>query len=215
MKPTIKGLLLLGACAGIVFSCSKGGDDNPPDPCSNITVVVSGNSVNPSTAGGNDGSISASATGGSGFTYSINGGSFQSGGNFGSLVAGTYTITARNSDGCTGTRQFTLSNPTANCTGVTITVTATSTSAAPCASPSAGSITASATGSTGFTYSINGSTFQASGNFSSLAPGNYTVTAKRRQWLHRLSQRNRGQFGCRSAVYRRAYADRQQLRKLS
>ncbi|MFN4314659.1 MAG: SprB repeat-containing protein [Chitinophagaceae bacterium] len=178
MRPTHICLLLLGACAGIVFSCSKGGDDGPSDPCSNITVVVSGNSTNPSTSGGTNGSITASASGGTGFTYSLNGGSFQSSGNFSNLAAGTYTVTARNSEGCTGTRQFTLTNPSPTCTGVTITVTANATAATPCATPAAGSISASASGSTGFTFSIDGASFQASGNFSNLAPGNYTVTAK-------------------------------------
>ena len=178
MKPTITAVLLLAACAGLVFSCSKGGSDGPTDPCAGITVVVSGNSTNPTTAGGNNGSIAASASGGSGFTFSLNGGAFQSAGNFANLATGTYTVTARNSNGCTGTRQFILTNPSANCAGITISVTATPTAAAACATPATGSISASATGSAGFTFSIDGANFQASGNFANLAAGNYTVTAK-------------------------------------
>jgi hypothetical protein len=171
-------LLAAFTLAGIIYSCSKGGDDGPADPCAGITVVVAGNSSNPSAAGASDGSIAATASGGSGFTYRLNNGSFQSSGNFTNLAAGTYTVTARNSNGCTGTRQFVLTDPIANCTGVTITVTANSSPATPCATPSTGSITASATGSTGFTFSIDGVNFQGSGNFAGLAPGTYTVTAK-------------------------------------
>jgi len=164
----------------ILNACSKGGGGNTPpnNPCAGVTVVVNGTAANPTTVGGTNGSISVTASGGSGFTYSINGGAFQAGAVFNNLAAGTHTVTAKNSDGCTGSRQFTLTNPTPSCTGVNIVVTASGTSAVPCNTPATGSITASATGSTGFTYSINGSTFQASGSFTSLAPGDYTVTAR-------------------------------------
>lgn len=63
------------------------------------------------------------------------------------------------------------------CAGVTITVTGTATnSSGP--GMSDGSIAASASGSTGLTFSINGGAFQSSGTFNGLAAGNYTITAK-------------------------------------
>ena len=63
------------------------------------------------------------------------------------------------------------------CAGVNVTVDGIVTS--PSASgASDGSIVASATGSTGFSYSINGGTFQSSGTFSNLASGTYTITAR-------------------------------------
>lgn len=163
----------------IVIACSKGsGGDGPDDPCAGVTVVVAGTSSNPSTTGAADGSISASATGGAGFTFRLNNGNFQASGNFTNLAAGTYTVTARNSDGCTGTRQFILTDPSPTCTGVDITVTANSTPTDGCSTPATGSITATAAGSTGFTYSIDGTNFQASGTFNGLAAGTYTVTAR-------------------------------------
>jgi hypothetical protein len=155
------------------MACSK--SNNPPaDPCAGVTVAVTGTTTN-ATQGQSDGSISVSATGGSGFTFSLGGGAFQSSGNFSNLAAGTYTITARNSNGCSGSAQFTIgsNNP---CTGVTITVTATVTNAT--TGQSNGSIVATATGGTGFTYSINGGAFQATGTFNNLAAGNYTITAR-------------------------------------
>lgn len=181
MKPRGLSVFIVACIAtlSIVISCSKGGGDpDPSDPCDGVTVVVAGTSTNPTTSGAADGTISATATGGTGFTFRLNSGSFQASGNFSNLAAGTYTITARNSDGCTGTRQFVLTNPTASCAGVNIVVTATATAATACASPANGSINATATGSTGITFSINGTNFQASGNFTALAPGTYTVTAK-------------------------------------
>ncbi|MGB3154285.1 MAG: hypothetical protein WBB06_06790, partial [Chitinophagaceae bacterium] len=48
----------------------------------------------------------------------------------------------------------------------------------PCTTPAVGSITVTATGSTGFTYNINGGAYQASNVFSALAAGNYTVGVK-------------------------------------
>lgn len=172
--------LLFASIFFLLNSCSKGGGSTPPPaPCTGVTVSVSATTTNPTASGSPNGTINASASGASGsYTFSINGGVFQASGNFTGLVAGSYTITAKSSAGCTGTATFTLVNPVATCTGVTITISATSTNATPCSSPSTGSISATATGSTGITYSINGSTFQASGNFSNVAAGSYTVTAK-------------------------------------
>lgn len=144
------------------------------NPCAGVTVTVTTTTVSPST-GASNGSITASATGGSGFTYSLNSGTYQASGTFSNLAAGTYTITAKNSNGCTGATTVTLvaTNP---CAGVTVTVTAITVN--PSTGASNGSITASATGGTGFTYSLNSGTYQASGTFSNLAAGTYTVTAK-------------------------------------
>lgn len=144
------------------------------NPCAGVTVTVTTTQINPTT-GQSNGSITASATGGTGFTYSLNGGAYQASGVFSGLAAGTYTVTAKNADGCLGSKTVTLT-ATDPCAGVTVTVTTTQVN--PTTGQSNGSITASATGGTGFTYSLNGGTFQASGTFSGLAAGTYTVTAK-------------------------------------
>ena len=166
--------LLLGGA----LSCGKGGSNSPaPNPCSGVTVTVTATTANPSAPGATNGSIDATASGGSGFTFSINGGAFQSAGTFSNLGAGSYTITARNSNGCTGTASFTLTAPNP-CAGVTITVSGSS------ANPSTGggtngSINASASGGTGpYTFSRDGVNFQASGLFGNLGAGVYTIVAK-------------------------------------
>jgi large repetitive protein len=144
------------------------------NPCAGVTISITTTLISPAT-GQSNGSITVSATGGSGFTYSINSGAFQSSGTFSNLAAGTYTITAKNSNGCLGTKQAVLTavNP---CSGVTVAVTTTQVN--PAAGQSNGSITASATGGSGFTYSINNGAFQSGGTFNNLAGGTYTITAK-------------------------------------
>lgn len=169
-----KLLIAITAAILIIYSCSKSDNSNsPPNPCSGITVIVGGTITN-TTGNAANGAINATATGGSGFTYSINNGAFQSSGNFTGLSAGNYTIIAKNSNGCTGSGQFTIVN---SCPGVTININATTTDAISCQAAD-GSIAASATGSTGLTYSIDGINFQANGNFSNLAAGSYTITVK-------------------------------------
>ncbi len=144
------------------------------NPCAGITVVVSTSVVQPTT-GQYNGSITATATGGTGFTYSLNNGPFQTSGTFTGLAAGNYTITAKNSNGCTGVTTVALGS-TNPCTGITVTVTTTNVN--PTNGQSNGSITASATGGSVFTYSLNNGIFQASGTFLNLAAGTYTITAK-------------------------------------
>lgn len=180
-----KNLLNTGiyACvfASIYFSCSKGGDDggtsnNPPvNPCTGVTISVTAN-VTGANAGQSNGSITASATGGTGFTYKLGNGAYQSAATFNNLAAGSYTITAKNSNGCEGSASFTVATINA-CNGVAITVANATTSSGPCGNPT-GTITVTASGSSGLTYSVNGTNFQLGNSFSSLAPGNYTVTVK-------------------------------------
>jgi len=75
------------------IACSKGGGTTTPtDPCTGVTIVVS-TTVTAADAGVSNGSITATATGSSGFTFSINNGTFQASGTFSNLAAGKYTIT--------------------------------------------------------------------------------------------------------------------------
>lgn len=179
----LTSLVFTSIFGAIYFSCSKGGDDGgsgytnpPPNPCAGVTVAVTA-SVTSANAGQSNGSIVASATGGTGFTFKIGTGAYQSSATFNNLAAGTYTITAKNSNGCEGSASFSVATINA-CNGVAITVSNATTNATPCNTPGNGTITVTAAGSTGLTYSINGTTFQASNVFSSVAAGNYTVTVK-------------------------------------
>ncbi|MDQ3535671.1 MAG: gliding motility-associated C-terminal domain-containing protein [Bacteroidota bacterium] len=128
-----------------------------------------------STCGNSNGIIIVNAiTGGTGpFTYSINGTTFQSATTFNGLAAKTYTLSAKDANTCTITTSVLVSNiagPTA---------LSASTSSATCGN-SNGSITVTNVtgGTSAYTYSINGTSFQASSTFSGLEAKTYTVTAK-------------------------------------
>ena len=168
--------------AFIFYSCSKGGGGGgpapPSNPCNGVTITVTGTILNPSAAGSNDGSIAATASGSTGFTFNINGGAFQASGNFTNLAAGSYTIVARNGSGCTGSSSFTLTAPNP-CTGITISLNTSATPNSPCQAGGTGTITVTASGGAApFTYSLNSGVFQASNLFSNLVDGSYTITAK-------------------------------------
>ncbi len=173
-----KGFLLnafLFSLLIIINGCGEKGGSGPiipPDPCANKTITVTAVVVN-TTTGQSTGSITATGAGSTGLTYQLNTGTFQSSGAFTGLPVGTYIITAKDTDGCTGKATFTVNDP---CTAKNITVTATITNAG--LGIANGAINASAAGSTGFTYQLNTGAFQASGNFTGLPIGNYTITAK-------------------------------------
>ena len=156
------------------ISCSKPNTDTPPITCADKTIVLTGTTNNTSGGTTANGSITVSATGSTGFTYNINGGAFQTTGTFNSLAVGTYSIVAKDDAGCTATKSFVVTATA--CPTITITHVLTQ---ATSATSNNGAINATATGSTGITYSIGTAPFQASGNFTGLT-GNtpYIITAK-------------------------------------
>ncbi|MBL7774028.1 MAG: hypothetical protein JNM95_14280 [Chitinophagaceae bacterium] len=126
-------------------------------------VFSSVTSTNVSCNGGNNGSISATATGGTG-AISI---TVAPGGSLTNLTANTYTLTATDANSCTATTSVTISQPSAL---VFSSVTSTNVS---CNGGNNGSISATATGGTG-AISI---TVAPGGNLTNLTPNTYTLTA--------------------------------------
>ncbi len=161
--------------ATIYFTaCKKSTVADPPvATCASKTIVVSATTTAAASPTAATGSITASATGSTGFTFSKDGTTFQASGTFSNLAAGNYTITAKDDAGCLSSKAFVVT--ATSCPTITVTGTTTATS-----SPTAnnGVINATATGSTGFTYSRDGSPFQATGAFTGLNVGSYTITAK-------------------------------------
>jgi gliding motility-associated-like protein len=95
-----------------------------------ITVVRIPSTINATAittpSCGNDGNITITATGGTGYTYALNNGSPQASNTFNNLAAGNYTATATSNNGCsktinvtipTNTVTITTRNDTAFCLG--------------------------------------------------------------------------------------------------
>ena len=136
------------------------------------TPVVAATALNNNVScfGGNDGSATASATGGTGpYTFAwSNGGTTATVTN---LTAGTFTVTATDANLCTDTETITITQPA---TAVTAAIALGNNVS--CSGGIDGSATASATGGTSpytFLWSNGATTANATG----LAAGTYTVTA--------------------------------------
>lgn len=135
-------------------------------------AVAATNLVNVTCYGTNTGSMTASGSGGSSpYIYSIGHG-WQSSPNFNNLAAGSYTLYIMDALGCTSSKSFTITQPTE------LTFSTLNTTNSSCGG-SDGGLLAGATGGTGaLQYSIDGSNYQSSGSFTSLAAGSYTVYVK-------------------------------------
>ncbi|MES2747767.1 MAG: T9SS type A sorting domain-containing protein [Bacteroidota bacterium] len=119
--------------------------------------------------------ITVTAPTGSGLTYNINNGPYQSSTSFPGLVANTnYNVTVKNSSGCVSA--ITIAG--INAQPSTPTASSVSITQPTCATPS-GTITVTAPTGSGLTYSVNNGTYQSSPSFSGLTPNaNYNVTVK-------------------------------------
>ncbi len=132
------------------------------------TAVAAGISTTTSVScnGGSDGSATATANGGTGaITYTWN--NSQVGATATGLSAGTYTVTAKDANGCTKTASITITQPTAVVAGIN------NTSNVSCNGGNNGVVMCTASGGTGaFTYAWNNG--QTAANATGLTAGNYT-----------------------------------------
>ena len=135
-------------------------------------VVIITNQTDASCAEATNGTVSFSSSGGQGgFSYSLDGINFQVPATFNSLEQGDYTVTIMDNGGCTTTLDFTIgiADP--------FTFLIIDTTDSSC-DGTAGSVNMLASGGIGgFTYSIDGTTYQMSGSFAGLDAGTYTATA--------------------------------------
>ena len=179
----IVGNVINGLCAGTLYTVT-GTDANgctntatfqigtTPSPTLNVTSTT-----NISIAGGNNGSITVVAAGGTPpyvYTITPNIGTQAPAGTFNNLTAQCYTIVVTDSKGCTSLSTACLSEPGA------CSITISNQVNVNCFGQSSGSFNASASGGSGaFTYSINnGGTINATtGVASNLSAASYTVTA--------------------------------------
>jgi uncharacterized membrane protein len=101
---------LLGIVCGVLYSCSKSdSDDAPGNPCdgAGISVTAIATNATPCQSPAN-GTITVTASGGSGLTYSIDGTNFQAGSVFSNVPAGNHIVTVRNASNCSETALVTV-----------------------------------------------------------------------------------------------------------
>ncbi len=157
-------------------------DDNICNDTKSISITISGgSSITASmainflpTCTSNNGQITLTATGGTApYSYSLNNGPAQSSPVFANLAPGTYTYTITENGGCSGLGTFTI--PAA----ATVSATLNQTASILCSGNTNAVISVSATGGqANYSYSINGTTYQASNTFSNLGAGTYTIYAQ-------------------------------------
>jgi large repetitive protein len=155
-------------------------DSKPCTGSASITILqpaaltVTPGASNISCKGGSNGSINLVVTGGTGATTYLwsNAATTQ---NLSGLATGTYSVTVTDANGCiNNSTSVAITEPATN-----VSVSLQSKTNVTCFGTSNGSILVTASGGTGtLTYSKDGTNFQASANFTGLAPDNYTITAK-------------------------------------
>lgn len=128
-----------------------------------------------SVPGGNDGSVTVAAAGGtSPYQYKLGAGAYQASGTFGSLMAGSYIVTIQDINLCTFDVPVTITQPTVLLAG-----SITSQTNVSCSGTPTGTVTVSATGGLApYEYRIEAGSYQSSPTFGSLAAGNYTITIR-------------------------------------
>jgi hypothetical protein len=139
---------------------------------SHISAVTWGSTY--STCGKSNGSVTVIATGGSGnLKYSIDGTNFQNSGVFNNIPAGHKVITIKDTMGCFVLFYIDVNDASGPVLKVTNVKNIT------CNNSNDGAISVTSTGgTTPVQYSIDGTNYQASGDFSALGPGTYGVIAK-------------------------------------
>lgn len=123
--------------------------------------------------GANDGLIEIAVTGGTApYNYRVNGGGYQTTNLFDNLAPGQYTVEVSDVNNCIATSIVEITEPEA------LMVTATTTGIS-CKGLNDGGITIQASGGTSpFTFSLDGATFQQDNEFFDLSPGFYTALVK-------------------------------------
>jgi hypothetical protein len=119
------------------------------------------------------GTIIVTSPVGTGYTYSIDGNTYQSLATFSELDPGNYKVTVMNGAGCVSSAtlvKIETQPPAPHAPSVSITQ--------PSCSVATGTIEITSPTGAGYTYSMNGSNYQSLATFSGLAPNTYSLTVK-------------------------------------
>ncbi len=159
--------------AAIYFSCSN----NEPEPidCSISDLAIDAVGVDLTSCSANDGSITATATGGQEpYKFALNSGSFETASVFTNLGGGNYTVRVKDKSGCESTFNVILLIPGDNPLNATTSTTADT----ECLSNN-GTIDVTASGGTApYEYKLGTGPFGDIPIFSNLPPGNYSIAVR-------------------------------------
>ncbi|HWB62635.1 MAG TPA: gliding motility-associated C-terminal domain-containing protein [Chitinophagales bacterium] len=154
-------------------SCSVTATYTVTDPTPLTINLVS--QTNPACHGAATGSLTVNATGGSGGTVNYHWSNAIVGATDSNLVAGTYTVTATNAAGCTGTASYTITEPATAILIGPATITDVS-----CFGFSNGAITASSNGGAGTTtynwHQVSTGAMLSGQTIQGLSAGTYELT---------------------------------------
>jgi gliding motility-associated-like protein len=152
---------------------------DPPAGMELAASVLPSDIVHNCLVAGNDGTASATVTGGyTPYRYSLDGGvTQQSSPSFANLASGTYTLTVTDTNNCTATTTFTVTDPPAN-TELAASVLSSDIVHNCLVAGNDGTASTTVTGGyTPYRYSLDGGvTQQSSPSFANLASGTYTLT---------------------------------------
>ncbi len=157
----------------LLTSCTYNHFNEISSLCAGFNISLTATVVNTSTCDASDGSLTILATRGiRNYSFSINGGSYQSDSVFNGLKAGNYTLSVKDKNGCSASQIATINNAQSS---LTISIATVPNSG--CPTPN-GTITVTPSGAQGTVqYQLNNGSFQPSNTFSGLNAGNYSVNA--------------------------------------
>ena len=154
--------------------CTTAGNTNTVFEPSQVVASI-GTIINVDCFGNNTGSVNVSPSGGvGGYQYSVNGGPYMGPGAYTGLVAGSYTTTIMDGNGCVSSPQFfTITEPPS----LNLVLSSTDVS---CNGGNDGTVTGMPSGgTTPYSLSIDGgTTFFPASPFTNLTAGTYTVIAR-------------------------------------
>lgn len=139
-------------------------------PAAALSSAVT-NQINVSCFGGNNGSVTISASNGTGpYAYQL-GANNNITGQFATLTSGNYIVLVTDNNACTFNQNVTITQPAAALSGTTLNQTAVD-----CFGNNTGQIQVSGSNGTApYSYTL-GATNNSSGNFTGLTAGNYSIT---------------------------------------
>jgi mono/diheme cytochrome c family protein len=155
-----------------VLSCKKENDSAPVVDCTTSGLSVSGTPTNAS-CGATNGALALNGTGGKApYQYSIDGTTFQTSKDFSNLAAKDYTLTIKDANNCISAATVKVDS------NAGITVASTTAIAAGCGETDGGLQISASGGQGALQYSIDGTNFSTTAEFSNLAAGSYNLTVK-------------------------------------